>query len=107
MAEGIKREDLYIVTKLWHQEKTDVEGALRACLKRLKLDYVDLYLVHWIAPPGDYGKLEFLPVSNQKVWEEMERMVGLGLTKSIGVSNAQIPILLDMMTYAKIKPVTN
>ena len=42
-----KRSDLFITTKLFHTEYTDVEGALRASLAKLQTDYVDLYLIHW------------------------------------------------------------
>ena len=46
----LKREDIYITTKLFANEYEDVEGALRASLAKLQTDYVDLYLVHWIRP---------------------------------------------------------
>ena len=44
---------------------------------------------------------------NHKVWAEMERLVDMGLIKNIGVSNCTIPMLLDILTYAKHKPVMN
>ena len=106
----LKREDLFITTKLWPTDKEDVEGALRGSLARLKLDSVDLYLVHWMCPKIDWSNpsiLNIAPISNEQTWREMERMVELGLTKSIGVSNCGTQVLLDMMTYCKIKPAVN
>lgn len=105
----IKREDLFVTTKLWGSEKEDVEGALKKCLERLQLDYVDLYLVHW---PIAYKKIgedeyEFFKISNQQTWQDMESLVEKGLTKSIGVSNFNVQSLIDMLTYCKIKPVCN
>lgn len=48
MAGGlVKREELYITTKLWHDNYNDPEAALRLSLKKLQMDYVDMYLIHW------------------------------------------------------------
>ena len=107
-AAGIKREDIFVTTKLTGVDKHDVESALREGLKKLQLDYVDLYLVHWIWPKVDEGNTENIySVPLHKVWEQMEKVVELGLTKSIGVSNCSVPMLLDLLSYAKIKPVMN
>ena len=91
--EGIKREDLFIVTKLWRDDYHDVEGALRAALKRLKIEYLDLYLMHWPIPTIDWTKkdMPFLRTPIHKVWADMEKLVSLGLVKSIGVSNMLVP----------------
>ena len=54
-AQGIKREDLFITCKLWHTEKHDVQGAIDASLKRLRLEFLDLYLIHVMWPNIDFG----------------------------------------------------
>ena len=79
-------------------------------MKRLKLDYIDLYLIHYMCPKIDWSdsnNLKFYDTPNHKVWSEMERLVGEGLIRNIGVSNCGLQMLLDMMTYAKIRPVVN
>ncbi len=91
-AEGkIKREEIFITTKLWPSDKNKVEETLRSSLKKLRLEYVDLYLLHWMTPIIDWSDPKNLKFSketpNHKVWAEMERMVKIGLTKNIGVSN--------------------
>lgn len=108
-AQGVKREDIFITTKIWQAERDDVEGALRRSLSKLKVDYVDLYLLHWMAPKMDWED-EKQPIKNtptHKVWAELERLVDEGLIKNIGVSNCTIPMLLDLLAYARHKPVTN
>ena len=107
MAAGVKREDLFITTKLWHTDKNNVEGALRLSLKKLKLDYVDLYLIHWMRPLIDFKKWKVTSPPNHVIWSQMEGLVKKGLTKSIGVSNATIPVLLDILAGCKIKPAVN
>ena len=93
---------MYLVTKIWHSEYSDVEKALRQSLAKLQVDYVDQYLIHW---PCFYLSDPMVPL--HKLWPEMERMVKLGLTKSIGVSNFNTQILMDLLTYAQIPPVVN
>ena len=81
----VKREDLFITTKLWDTDYSDPEAALRLSLQKLQVDYVDLYLVHW---PMN-GVIEN-KVSMHVLWAKMEKLVELGLTRSIGVSNFNI-----------------
>jgi len=50
VAAGVPREEIYVTTKLWHDDYHDVEAACRESLRKLKLDYIDLYLVHWMRP---------------------------------------------------------
>ena len=101
-AKGKKREEVYVVTKLWHTDYADVEGAMRKSLELLKLDYADLYLIHW---PNGYWAEPRKPL--HVLWPEMESLVAKGLTKSIGVSNFNTQLLWDLLTYCKIKPAVN
>jgi diketogulonate reductase-like aldo/keto reductase len=94
---GIAREELFITTKLWIQ-RNGYQGTLRAfenSLKRLQLDYVDLYLIH--QPIGDvYGE-----------WRAMEEIYREGRIKAIGVSNFQPDRLMDLMVHNEMIPAVN
>jgi 2,5-diketo-D-gluconate reductase A len=94
---GVAREKLFITTKLWIQSN-GYENTLKAfdrSLKRLQLDYVDLYLIH--QPFGDvYGE-----------WRAMEELYGQGKIKAIGVSNFQPDRIIDLITHNKITPAVN
>lgn len=94
---GIKREELFITTKLWIQD-TGYEKTKRAFEKSLELlglDYLDLYLIH--QPFGDvYGS-----------WRAMEELYKKGYTKSIGVSNFQLDRLTDLIFHNEIVPAIN
>jgi len=81
----VKREDLFVLSKIWKGQYKDVEGAVRETLKKLKIDYLDLYLIHW---PCGYNADPKKPM--YKLWAEMEALVDKGLTKSIGISNFNV-----------------
>lgn len=99
---GKRRKDLFVTTKIWHTEYDDVQDALEYSLKKLNLNYVDLYLVHW--PMGYYSE----PKKPMHVlWREMEALVDKGLTGSIGISNFNAQMIWDLLSYCRIKPVVN
>ena len=107
--EGIvKREDLFVTTKLANYEKKDPESAIKQSLKTLGLDYVDLYLEHW-PKFFDYeennNKINMMPM--HKIWPLMENLVEKGYTKYIGVSNYNVQSLLNLLSFCKIKPLVN
>lgn len=82
ISEGVvKREDLFIATKCWPDELVDPEAALQRSLKRLDLEYVDLYIIHWPA------HFIFTETPLHKLWPVFESFVERGLAKNIGVSN--------------------
>lgn len=95
---GLPREDLFITTKLWNSEQ-GYDSTLRAfeeSLKRLQLDYVDLYLIHW-------------PVKGKYIetWKAFETLYKEGRVKSIGVSNFQVHHLKDILEHGTIVPAVN
>jgi len=95
-AKVVKREELFVVTKVWIDEVEDVEGACRRSLARLGLEYVDLYLLHWPIAVREVNeadgsiRYEKIKIPIHKIWPQLEALVGKGLTKSIGVSNFNV-----------------
>jgi diketogulonate reductase-like aldo/keto reductase len=93
-SSGVPREELFITTKVWIQSN-GYEGTKRAfenSLKRLQLDYIDLYLIH--QPLGDvYGE-----------WRTMQDLYKEGKARAIGVSNFQPDRLIDLITHNEIVP---
>merc|ERR1740139_1075673 len=94
----VSREELFVTTKLWHAQWEDVEAALKESLGKLQLEYVDCYLIHW-----PFMLLCKTPL--HELWPRLEACVDKGLTKSIGISNFNLQITSDLLTYCRIKPV--
>ncbi|MBD1381828.1 aldo/keto reductase [Metabacillus arenae] len=95
---GIKREDLFITSKVWNSD-LGYESTLNAfedSLKKLGLDYLDLYLIHW-------------PVEGKFVdsWKALEKLYKDGRVKAIGMSNFQVHHLQEVMKNAEIMPMIN
>ncbi|KAK9091287.1 hypothetical protein Sjap_024464 [Stephania japonica] len=111
----VKREELFVTTKLWcdnaHPDR--VLPAIKESLRKLGLEYVDLYLIHaaaTVAPNIAYGawkKGEVFPLDIKSVWAAMEEVQKLGLAKSIGVSNFTCKKLTELLAHAKIIPAIN
>lgn len=94
---GVPREELFITTKLWVQDAgyESTKRAFAKSLERLRLDYLDLYLIH--QPFGDvYGS-----------WRAMEELYREGAVRAIGVSNFQPDRLVDLILHNEVLPAVN
>jgi len=120
----VKRSDLFLVSKLWNSFH-DQERVGPICRKQLAdwgIDYFDLYIVHFPValryvdpevryPPGwqyseKEGDVQQSKATIQETWQAMEKLVDEGLAKSIGVSNFQGSLLMDLLRYARVRPAT-
>jgi methylglyoxal/glyoxal reductase len=95
---GIKREEVFITTKLWNSDH-GYDKALRACdesLRRLGLKYLDLYLIHWPVPE----------IRNES-WQALAQLLRDGKCRSVGVSNYTIQHLTELLEDAEVVPMVN
>jgi len=130
-AKKLKREDLFITTKIWCTDFTTPDFALDEILKQLKVDYVDQLLIHWPVPmkPSartlkvpdlfENGSLkdEYLDVDETRsiedtlvaLWEAMEKFCDEGKARTIGISNFTRPLIRKLFVDKKVKhmPATN
>lgn len=95
---GVARKELFITSKVWNGEQgyAETRAAFARALERLKLDYIDLYLLHWPVP----GK--FI-----ESWKALEELHAEGLIRAIGVSNFEASQLDALLKVAQVKPVLN
>jgi len=115
----VAREELWVTSKLWNDKhaEEDVIATCKQTLKDLKLDYLDLYLIHWPFPnhhaPGvdvnsrDPHAVPYIHENYMKTWRQMEKLVEMGLVRHIGSSNMTIPKLKLLLRDAAIKPAAN
>jgi alcohol dehydrogenase (NADP+) len=114
---GIPREELWITSKLWNDKHDDVVASCRQSLIDLRIEYLDLYLVHWpfpnFHPPGcdvtsrSAAARPYIHENYMRTWHEMEKLVDMGLVRHIGTSNMTIPKLMLLLRDARIKPAVN
>ncbi len=115
----VRREQLWITSKLWNDKhgENDVIPSCKRSLSDLRLNYLDLYLVHWpfpnYHPPGcdvssrSKDSKPYIHTEFMKTWRKMEELVDLGLVRHIGTSNMTIPKLTLVLRDARIKPAVN
>jgi D-xylose reductase len=119
-----KREDLWVTSKLWntYHRPEHVKMAAQRSLRDLKLDYLDLYLIHfpiasqfipfetrypagWFADPNATSpRMVTDSVPIRETWQAMEELVDAGLVRTIGVSNFGVSLIRDLRTQCRIPP---
>lgn len=103
---GINRKEIIVTTKLWRENLgyKETKRAFEISLKKLSLDYVDLYLIHWPANAKNYTNWQ---KTNADSWRAMEELQVEGKIKSIGVSNFWQEHLEALFQTANIIPAVN
>lgn len=113
----VKREDVWITSKLWNDSHAPehVRPAIETSLRKLQLDHLDLYLIHWpvalrhgVALPR--GPEDFLPLSEvplESTWEAMSTLSEQGLTREVGVSNFNKPMIERLIAATGRIPAVN
>jgi alcohol dehydrogenase (NADP+) len=119
MAAGISRKEMWVTSKLWNDKhaEADVIPSCKKSLADLGLEYLDLYLIHWpfpnFHPPGcdvtsrSPDAKPYIHENYMKTWQELEKLVDMGLVRNIGTSNMTIPKLELVFRDAHIKPAVN
>jgi D-xylose reductase len=123
-ASACRRDELWITSKLWNtfHSRAHVRPAVERTLHDLRVDYLDLYLVHfpiaqeyvpfedryppeWLFDPrAPDPRMRFAKVPLSETWMAMEALVTAGLVRNIGVCNYNCALLRDLLTYATIAP---
>jgi len=116
---GVKREDIFLTSKLWNTYHNRAAESLEQTLKDLGTDYLDLYLIHWPVRLVPNESSALLPVNpdgtraidwdwdQRETWRQMEELLATGKVKAIGVSNFGIPWLEYILKTAKVVPAVN
>jgi glycerol 2-dehydrogenase (NADP+) len=116
---GLKREEVFVTTKLWSTHHNCVQENLEMSLKNLGLDYVDLYLMHWPVAMNRNGNHPLFPVTDDgsrdvdfnrhhvDTYLDMEKLLDTGKVKAIGVANYSVVYLEELLARASIVPAVN
>jgi diketogulonate reductase-like aldo/keto reductase len=116
---GLERKDLWITSKLWNDKhgEEDVIASCEKSLSDLRLDYVDLYLVHWPFPNHhpphcdvsvrNPNAVPYIHENYMRTWRKMEELADRGLVRHIGSSNMTISKMKLLLRDARIRPAAN
>ena len=118
-AGGVDRAELFVTSKLWNDRHrpADVRSTFEQSLRDLRLEYLDLYLIHWPFPNVHAFGVDvtsraadakpYIHEAYLATWRELEKLVDEGLVRHIGTSNMTIPKLEMLQQDARIQPAAN
>jgi len=119
---SVKREDIFICTKVWPHlmEPDQIKWSFNNSLEKLRLEYIDLFLLHWpIAAESDENRMPKIGADGKYIirkdltenlepsWRAVEEIYRSGKAKAVGVSNWTIEGLKKLLSYAEVKPMVN
>ncbi|KAL0952453.1 hypothetical protein HGRIS_006721 [Hohenbuehelia grisea] len=114
---GVPREEIFVTTKLPWNHTHRVKESLDESLANLGLDYVDLFLLHWPQavfydasnpfPKNEDGSIRTIDHQFNETWAEMEKLLGTGKVRAIGVSNFSVKTLEQLLKTSKVVPAVN
>jgi len=96
--DDVDRDEVFVTTKVWNDDHENVPAAFDASMKRLGIDVLDLYLIHWPAPAQD---------SYVEAWKAMLELQREGRVRSVGVCNFQVPHLQRLLDETGVLPSVN
>jgi diketogulonate reductase-like aldo/keto reductase len=99
-SSGIDRSQIFVTTKVWNPDQgyDKTLAAFESSMKKLDIEYIDLYLIHWPMPAVGLYK---------ETWRALEKLYADGRVKAIGVSNFHVAHLDDLLTTATVVPMVN
>lgn len=104
---GVPREELFVTSKVWNADRgyENTKKAFADSMKRLGIDYLDLYLIHWPANKKQFG--DEAKRINAETWKALEELYAEGKVKAIGVSNFLPHHIEELMETAAVKPMVD
>ncbi len=103
----IAREEIFVTSKVWNTDRgyENTKGAFAESMKRLGLEYLDLFLIHWPANRKQFG--DDAKQINAETWRALEELYGDGKIRAIGLSNFLPHHIDELMETAKVKPMVD
>ena len=106
---GVKREEIFVTTKLAAEVKTYQEAvaSINGSLKKLGLDYIDLMIIHSPKPWAKFLESERYFEGNREAWRALEEAYKAGKLRSIGVSNFEERDIVNILSSSSVNPMVN
>ncbi|XP_059451220.1 NADPH-dependent aldo-keto reductase, chloroplastic-like, partial [Corylus avellana] len=109
----VDRGDIFVTSKLWGSDHHDPVSGLKQTLRKMGMEYVDMYLVHWPVKLKPWAcdavpkEEDFEPLDLESTWAGMEKCLDMGLCRCIGVSNFSSKKIQRLLDFASVPPAVN